>query len=132
MIVNRVKKVPVVIQAEAVECGAANLAMIMAYYGKHIPLTKVREECGVSRDGTTAKKIMLAAQKYGLNAKCYKYETDEIMQSGVFPSIIHWNFNHFVVLCGFKGKRAVINDPIRGRITVSQKEFDESFTGGMH
>ena len=129
MIVNRVKKVPVVIQAEAVECGAANLAMIMAYYGKHIPLTKVREECGVSRDGTTAKKIMLAAQKYGLNAKCYKYETDEIMQSGVFPSIIHWNFNHFVVLCGFKGKRAVINDPIRGRITVSQKEFDESFTG---
>ena len=106
-------KVPVVIQMEALECGAASLTMVLAYYNKWIPLEQVRADCGVSRDGSNAKNILKAARSYGLTAKGYRYEPDGLKQNGTFPCIIHWNFNHFVVLCGFKGNKAVINDPAK-------------------
>ena len=122
-------KVPVVMQMEALECGAACLTMILAYYGKWIPLEQVRSDCGVSRDGSNAKNVLMAARSYGLNASGYRYEPETLLKSGNFPCIIHWNFNHFVVLCGFKGDKAVLNDPARGTVTVSMQEFDKSFTG---
>ena len=116
-------------QLEALECGAACLAMILAYHRKWLPLEQVRRDCGVSRDGSNAKNIMKAAQNYGLNAKAYRLEPDEIKANVSFPCIIHWNFNHFVVLCGFRNGKALINDPARGKIYVSAKEFDDAFTG---
>lgn len=121
--------VPVIMQLEALECGAACLAMILAYYKKWLPLEEVRRDCGVSRDGSNAKNILKAANNYGLSTKAYRLEPHEIKESITFPCIIHWNFNHFVVLCGFSGEKALINDPARGRILISAKEFDESFTG---
>lgn len=122
-------KVPVIMQLEALECGAASLAMIMAYYKKWIPLEQVRRDCGVSRDGSNARNVLKAARSYGMQAKGYSLDVDSIKQSGSFPCIIHWNFNHFVVLCGFRGKYAVINDPARGNIRVTMEEFDRCFTG---
>lgn len=122
-------KVPVVMQMEALECGAASLAMIMAYYGKWVPLEQLRVDCGVSRDGSNAKNVLIAARSYGLTAKGYRYEPDELKKSGSFPCIIHWNFNHFVVLNGFKGNKAVLNDPARGTYSVTMETFDKSFTG---
>lgn len=122
-------KVPVVMQMEALECGAASLAMIMAYYGKWVPLEQLRVDCGVSRDGSNAKNVLIAARSYGLTAKGYRYEPDELKKSGSFPCIIHWNFNHFVVLNGFKGNKAVLNDPARGTYSVTMENFDKSFTG---
>lgn len=122
-------KVPVIMQMEALECGAASLAMVMAYYGKWIPLEQVREDCGVSRDGSNAKNILVAARSYGFVAKGYRFEPEELKKEGKFPCIIHWNFNHFVVLDGFKGGKAMINDPARGTRAVSMDEFDKSFTG---
>ena len=122
-------KVPLVMQMESLECGAACLSMVLAYYGKWLPLEKVRADCGVSRDGSNAKNIVKAAQSYGLKTKAYKYEPEDLQKQGAFPCIIHWNFNHFVVLCGFKGDKAVINDPARGKVMVSAKEFDDAFTG---
>ena len=122
-------KVPLVMQMEALECGAACLSMILAYHGKWLPLEKVRADCGVSRDGSNAKNIVKAAQSYGLKTKAYRFEPEDLQKQGAFPCIIHWNFNHFVVLCGFKGEKAVINDPSRGNIVVSAKEFDDAFTG---
>ncbi len=124
-----VAKVPVVMQLEALECGAASLTMVLAYYGKWIPLEQVRSDCGVSRDGSNAKNVLKAARSYGLNAKGYRFETDALRQKGTFPCIIHWNFNHFVVLCGFKGNKAILNDPAKGTYAVSMETFDESFTG---
>lgn len=124
-----VAKVPVVMQMEALECGAASLAMICAYYDKWIPLEQIRLDCGVSRDGANAKNILVAARNYGFTAKGYRYEPDDLKKYGKFPCIIHWNFNHFVVLDGFKGKKAVINDPAKGSYTVSMETFDRSFTG---
>lgn len=123
------KKVPVIMQMEALECGAASLTMILAYYKKWIALEQVRSDCGVSRDGSNAKNIMVAARSYGLSAKGYRYEPDELRKKGKFPCIIHWNFNHFVVCDGFKGNKVYLNDPARGSVAVSTKEFDESFTG---
>lgn len=124
-----VAKVPVVMQMEALECGAASLAMICAYYNKWIPLEQIRVDCGVSRDGANAKNLLVAARNYGFTAKGYRYEPDDLKKHGKFPCIIHWNFNHFVVLDGFKGKKAVINDPAKGNYTVSMETFDKSFTG---
>ena len=124
-----VAKVPVVMQMEALECGAASLTMILAYYGKWIPLEQVRADCGVSRDGSNAKNILKAARNYGLAAKGYRYEPDVLKKNGKFPCIVHWNFNHFVVLNGFKGNKAVLNDPARGTYSVSMETFDNAFTG---
>ena len=128
-VTNGVAKVPVVMQLEALECGAASLTMVLAYYGKWIPLEQVRSDCGVSRDGSNAKNILKAARSYGLVAQGYRYETEALRQNGKFPCIVHWNFNHFVVLNGFKGNKAVLNDPARGTYSVSIESFDQSFTG---
>lgn len=124
-----VAKVPVVMQMEALECGAASLAMILAYYNKWIPLEQVRADCGVSRDGSNARNVLKTARSYGLTAKGYRYEPDDLKKNGSFPCIVHWNFNHFVVLDGFKGNKAYLNDPARGSYTVPMETFDKSFTG---
>ncbi len=126
---RQIAKVPVVMQMEALECGAASLAMVLAYYGMWLPLEQVRFDCGVSRDGSNAKNVLIAARSYGLSAKGFRYEPDYLKENGSFPCIIHWNFNHFVVLCGFKRGKVYINDPARGNVVVTEEEFDESFTG---
>ena len=128
-IAKGVAKVPVVMQMEALECGAASLAMVLAYYGKWVPLEQVRLDCGVSRDGSNARNILRAARSYGLTAKGYRYEPEGLVENGKYPCIIHWNFNHFVVLNGFRGNKAVLNDPAKGTYTVPMSTFDESFTG---
>lgn len=122
-------KVPVVMQMEALECGAASLTMVLAYYKKWLPLEQVRRDCGVSRDGSSAKNVLLAARSYGLEAKGYRLEPEQLRTQAVFPCIIHWNFNHFVVLDGFRKNKAVLNDPARGVVEVPMEEFDASFTG---
>ena len=119
-------KVPVVMQMEALECGAASLCMVLAYYGKWLPLEQVRADCGVSRDGSSAKNVLKAARSYGLKAQGYRYEPEQLRRQARFPCIIHWNFNHFVVLCK---NRVRLNDPARGAVTVTLEEFDQAFTG---
>jgi NHLM bacteriocin system ABC transporter peptidase/ATP-binding protein len=128
-VTHGVAKVPMVMQMEALECGAASLTMILAYYEKWIPLEQVRADCGVSRDGSNAKNMLKAARSYGLSAKGYRYEPQDLKKNGKFPCIIHWNFNHFLVLNGFKGDKAVLNDPARGTYRVPMADFDEAFTG---
>ena len=124
-----VAKVPVIMQLEALECGAAALAMILAYYGKWVPLEQVRVDCGVSRDGSKAKNIYLAAEKYGFEVSAFSMSPETLKEKGLFPCIIHWNMNHFVVLDGFRGKYAYLNDPARGTVKVTMEEFDNAFTG---
>ena len=124
-----VANTPLIMQLEALECGAASLAMVMAYYDKWIPLEQVRVDCGVSRNGSNAKNILRAAQKYGFKTKGFAYTTQKLREKGKFPGIIHWGGGHFVVIDGFRGNKAIINDPAKGVVKVDLKTFDSIFTG---
>lgn len=126
---RRCVKVPEIMQMEKVECGAASLSMILAYYRLWVPLEELRGECGVSRDGATAGNLLKAARSYGLSAKAYQCEIEDLKKETQFPCILHWELCHFVVLCGFKRGKAIINDPDKGRVAVTMEELDRAFTG---
>jgi len=119
---------PLVMQLEELECGAASLAMIMAYYDKWVPLEQVRVDCGVSRNGANANNILRAARKYGFKTKGFIYGLRALKEKGKFPAIIHWSGGHFVVLNGFRGNKAIINDPAKGVVKVDLVTFNEFYT----
>ena len=127
--IKGVANTPIIMQLETLECGAASLTMVMAYYNKWVPLEQVRVDCGVSRNGSNAKNILRAAQKYGFKTSGYAYTTKKLKEKGKFPAIIHWGGGHFVVLNGFRGNKAIINDPAKGLLKVDSKTFDKIFTG---
>lgn len=122
-------KTPTIYQMEGTECGAASLSMIMAYYGKNVPLDKVRVDTGVSRDGCKASKILQGARKYGFDTSGRRMSLKALIEEKEVPCIIHWNFNHFVVYEGIKNNHAYINDPAQGRRKLTIEELDEGFTG---
>lgn len=120
---------PTILQMETTECGAACLGIILAYYGRWVPLETLRVRCGVSRDGANAANVLRAARGYGLVAQGFRSEERTHLFEAPFPMLLFWEYNHFVVLEGMKGEHVYINDPSEGPRRLSLQEFDESFTG---
>lgn len=121
-------KTPTILQMEATECGAASLGIILAYYGKFISLPELRQECGISRNGSKAANIIGAAERLGLKACGYRYTPEEIKDLPM-PIIVHWGFNHFLVVEGIYKDSVYLNDPAEGHRIVSWQEFEEQYTG---
>src|SRR5262249_9236209 len=122
------RRVPELQQLSAVECGAACLAMILNYHGRKTTIAEVRETCSLGRDGLSGLTIVRAARGYGLRVRAYSLEVDQVKYL-TMPAIVHWGFNHFVVLESLSARRAEIVDPGRGRAQLTLKEFKEDFTG---
>ena len=125
---SRRKKTPLFLQMEAVECGAAALGAMLAYYRKFVPLEELRIECGVTRDGVKASNILKAAARYGLDGHGYRVELDTL-ETVPLPAIIYWRFNHFIVYEGKTSRGYHVNDPAIGHRIVSPHEFNQNFTG---
>ncbi|MBQ0066642.1 MAG: NHLP family bacteriocin export ABC transporter peptidase/permease/ATPase subunit [Phascolarctobacterium sp.] len=124
---NRIKT-PTVLQMEATECGAASLTMVLSYYGWWLPLEKVREACGVNRDGVSAGNIVKAARMFNCSASGFRWNADKLRDAEP-PLVIHWEFAHFVVFEGICGDTVYLNDPAMGHRKVDFAKFKESYTG---
>ena len=125
---RRRARTPLMLQLTETECGAVCLGIVLAHFGRWVSVEELRETCSVGRDGCSAADIFRAAQRYGLEARGWRRQPKHL-RSMPLPMIVFWEFNHFVVLEGFRGDRFLINDPGSGHRTVSAEEFDRAFTG---
>lgn len=125
---GNIARVPMVMQMESLECGAASLDMILGYYGRYVPLSQIRKECGVSRDGSNMKSMGLVAQSYGLQVKLFRYDMNDLKTVATYPCILFWDRNHFVVLTGFRKGHFYLNDPGRGTVKLKENEFKEHYS----
>ncbi len=122
------RRVPVIFQMTALECGAACLSMILSYHGRKTKISECRDFCGVGRDGLTAQVITQAARQFGLRVKAYSLQPSEFKHLPL-PAIIHWNFNHFMILERWSPRWVEVVDPGSGRRRLTAEEFDAGFTG---
>lgn len=124
----RRKRVPLLLQMSAVECGAACLAMILRYYGRKTSISEISERAGVGRDGLSALGIVKTARNYGLRVRAISLQENDLRFVN-FPAIVHWQFNHFLIVERWLPTGVDVADPASGRKHMTPEEFDAGFTG---
>lgn len=122
------RRIPVIIQMSEVECGAACLAMILSYYGRHTRIIEIRQQIGIGRDGLSAFDLVSAARGYGFQVRAISLQ-NSCMYGLHLPAIIHWEFNHFLIVERWTPTHVDVVDPALGRRRLTAEEFDEGFTG---
>jgi len=122
------KRVPVLQQVTMVECGAACLAMLLSYHGRKTSISEIREQCGLGRDGLSALNIVKAARKYGMRVRALSLKENDFRFVSL-PAIVHWEFNHFLIVERWSAKSVEVVDPALGRRRLTAQEFDDGFTG---
>lgn len=122
------RKVPELLQMNAVECGAACLAMILSYYGRKTSISEVHKNAGVGRDGLSALRIVQTARRYGLKVRTISLQVNDFRCVSL-PAIVHWEFNHFLIVERWSSSSVRVVDPAVGRKHLSAQEFDAGFTG---
>jgi ABC-type bacteriocin/lantibiotic exporter with double-glycine peptidase domain len=115
-------------QMSAVECGAACLAMILNYYGRKVSISELRERCGIGRDGLSALSIVRVARDYGLRVRAVSLQKNDFRFVRL-PAIVHWAFDHYLVVERWSVKHVEVVDPAAGRMRLTAEEFETSFTG---
>ena len=123
-------RTPTLLQMETSECGAAALGIVLAHHGRHVPLERLRAECGVSRNGVNALNMVRVARGYGLEVDARRREAEQLGDLPL-PLVVFWNYNHFLVVEGFSGTHAFLNDPASGRRRVTREEFERCYSGGV-
>ncbi len=124
------RRVPPVLQMTAIECGAACLAMILSYYGRKTRVAEVRDLYGVGRDGLSALGLVKAARSYGMRVRAISLQGQiDDFRFVSLPAIVHWEFNHFMVVERWSTDCVDVVDPAVGRKRLSRAEFDLGFTG---
>ena len=122
------KRVPVILQSEAAECGLACMAMIAHYYSDKRDLNTLRQSISVSLRGTTLKDVMRIANDLGFQTRAVKIEMEHLAQLSC-PAILHWDMNHFVVLTKVRGKHIFVHDPALGKRKLNFEEASKYVTG---
>jgi len=121
-------KTPTVLQMEAVECGAAALGSVLGYHGAHVPLSTLREECGVNRDGSRAANVLRAARLHGLDGKGFRRDAVTLLEKTALPAILFWRNSHFLVLEGADEKHIYLNDPASGHRRITRDELARDYS----
>ena len=124
----RRKRLPVILQINRLECGAACLAMVLSSFGRRTSLSECSRRLQIGRNGVTARKLVETARDFGLEAKAYSAESVDLEHIAL-PAIAHWNFNHFLVVEAWSPTTVRVIDPATGRLALSASEFDAGFTG---
>ena len=121
-----VAKVPYIMQYEKDECGAVSLAMVLGYYDKWLPTGFIRSDTGSCRDGSNINNIARAARAYDMETEVHQYDAKEFLEKATFPCIVHWDYIHFLVIKGVRGKKVYINDPARGSYALPIEAFEKT------
>ena len=122
------RRVSMMQQMSAVECGAACVAMILGYYGHHTSMEEIRDRTGVGRDGLSALDLVQAARSYGLRVRAIALQEPDLRDVRL-PAIVHWAFNHFLIVEDWSERSVGVVDPASGRRRMTAQEFDAGFTG---
>ena len=122
-------KIPITIQMQPGENGAAALCMLLGYYRRFVPMSEMRDKCVSSRNGSSPEQIIKAAESYDLAGEYVQADADEVFNQK-FPLIVHWKKRYYTLIKSVKGDIVTVIDPSRGEYKLKKDKFISLYSGG--